>query len=149
MTCRALFTRRRSALLAFLGMALGSLPELAFAQMPGMGNPVNAAIKAIAHAGGETVIAIQEYAGAPEEDRHRVVPDLFEYSGAVRLYHSSELVEWRELKHDLPADMGAVTSMCLAGGSLFIGHEGLGPDTIPVQVLPLDQVREARTTFRS
>lgn len=104
--------------------------------LPGMGHSGNAAIRAMTHAEGQTAIAIQDFAGAPQEDRHQTTADLFDYRGPVRLYVSDNLTDWRELDHDLSQDLGTITCMCLAPGGLFIGHEGLGPDSVPVRFVP-------------
>lgn len=104
---------------------------------PGMGNQANAAIRAM-HSDGElTVIALQDYAGAEQEDRRKASPDLAEYGGALRLFASFDLEEWTEIPHDLPRDIGAVTSLFVTETTLFVGHEALGAHALPVSVVPL------------
>lgn len=106
-------------------------------QMPGMGRTGNSAVQAIVQSAGRTVIAIQGFSGAPCEDRRQSQADMFDYRGTLWLYLSTDLMDWEEVVHDLPADMGAVTGLCLAGGGLYVGHEGLGGGSTPVSYVPL------------
>lgn len=105
--------------------------------MPGLGDTRHAAIKAIAHAEGQTVIAIQGFEGQSQEDRRESRPDFFDYRGPVRLYRSPDLVEWQAVSHALPRDADPVTAMALRGGHLYVGFENLSLGGVPVQVVPL------------
>ena len=105
--------------------------------LPGLGDARNAAIKAIAQTGDDTVIAIQAFAGEPQDDRRESRPDFFDYRGAVRLYRSADLVEWHEVPHALPRDADPVTAMAVAKGRLYVGFENLSHGGLPVQVVPL------------
>ncbi|MDF1669258.1 MAG: hypothetical protein P1U83_06570 [Roseovarius sp.] len=109
----------------------------AASQMAGMGHTGNAAIRGMAQHGTSVVIAVQEFSGSPHEDRRTVALDLSEYSGAVRLYLSSNLEDWKQIPHRLPSDIGAVSSLCMTQNSIYVGHEGLGPDVVPVHVVAL------------
>lgn len=105
--------------------------------LPGLGDARNAAIKAIAQAGDETVIAIQSFAGEPQDDRRESRPDFFDYRGAVRLYRSPDFVEWHEVPHALPRDADPVTALAVAKGRLYVGFENLSHGGLPVHVVPL------------
>ena len=109
----------------------------ASSQMPGMGQNGNAAIRGMARHGTSVIIAVQEFSGSSHEDRRTIALDLSDYSGAVRLYLSSDLEDWKQIPHRLPSDIGAVTSLCMTQDSIFVGHEGLGPDVVPVHVVAL------------
>lgn len=115
----------------------GGLILPASALMPGLGDPANAAIKAIARGAGRTVIAVQGFSGDPVEDRRETAADLFDYQGAVRFFASPDLSRWEEIRHDLPPDTGAVTGLGITGHGLFVGHEGLGAGTVPISHIPL------------
>lgn len=103
----------------------------------GMGQVQNAALRAMGSDGVLTVIALQDYAGPPEDDRRAVAPELSHYNGAVRLFASFDLQDWTELPHDLPGDIGAVTRLHVTEETLFVGYEALGADAMPVAVVPL------------
>lgn len=105
-------------------------------QTPGMGSPVNAAIRAVACRGEEVVLAVQEYAGATLDDRRQARAEFTDYVGAVRLWVSGDLETWEEIPNALPGDIGAVTALCLTEDSVFVGHEGLGADIVPVTRVP-------------
>jgi hypothetical protein len=102
-----------------------------------MGQIQNAAIRAMATDGTRIVIAVQDHAGQTVEDRRQVRIDLSEYSGPLRLYISSDLEVWDELPHNLPADIGAVSCLCLTPDTVLLGHEALGADTQPVKSVPI------------
>ena len=106
-------------------------------QMPGMGQPENAAITSIATAGRNAVIALQSFTGDTCEDRREATADLLDYHGTIRLYRTSDLVDWEPLTHDLPEPLGKINSMCLTESAVFVGHETLDTDAIPVRVIPL------------
>lgn len=103
----------------------------------GMGEVRNAAIRAMHGDGVMTVIALQDHAGAPEDDRRKVSPDLSDYSGALRLFASFDLDDWTEIPHELSRGIGAVTSLFVTESALFVGHEAVGADAVPVSVVPL------------
>ncbi len=104
---------------------------------PGLGKNRNAAIKAIAHADGVTMIAIQDFAGQSQPDRRETRADFFDYRGPVRLYRSSDLVEWQPVAHSLPHDADPVTALAMRGRHLYVGCENLSGDGVPVRVVAL------------
>ncbi len=109
-------------------------------QMPGLGQPANAAIKAIATGslggGTGTWIVMQQFAGRSVASRSVAQPDMFAYRGTARLFVSSDLVAWRSVPLALPDGIGAVTALHVTPRAILIGHEGAGARTIPVTVLP-------------
>lgn len=106
-------------------------------EMPGVSDAANSAIKAIARMGQRTVIAVQDFAGNPEDDRRKLWPDLADYHGRLRLFMSADLVSWTAVPHDLPAEIGGVASLCLTPEGLLVGHEQFGADDIPLRRVPL------------
>jgi hypothetical protein len=108
--------------------------------MPGIDSSDNAAISAIASGsvGGvrRVFIALQGYSGTEPGDRERLRPLLGDYRGATRIYASDDMLEWTALDVTLPADAGAVTSLCVTGSGLLVGHEGAAHDGAPVTFTP-------------
>ena len=104
--------------------------------MPGLGQPGNAAVMAITHHEGQTFVALQNFAGDSVEDRREVAPDLFNYHGPVRLYHSSDLETWDQMEHHLPDTLGPISAMSVTTHMVILGHEGLGDRAIPVVFAP-------------
>lgn len=113
----------------------------ASARMPGMDLPGNAAVKAMAQgtiAGHPaTVVALQDFAGAPVADRAAVLPDAMDYRGRLRLFVSLDLARWREMPHGMPTRTGEVTALCLTDQGLVIGHEADGSGRPPFSFIPL------------
>lgn len=112
----------------------------ASALTPGVDSPGNAAIVAIASGaapGGPVVIAMQDYAGPEPGDRTRLRPLLDDYCGAARFYRSDDLLDWSALDVALPADAGRITSLCITGSGLLIGHQGAAGERAPVTFVPL------------
>jgi hypothetical protein len=105
--------------------------------MPGMGQPGNAAVMAIAHHQGQTFVALQGFAGDTVEDRRTVAPDIFNYHGPVRLYRSADLETWDEMEHRLPHTLGPISAIAVTAQSLLLGHESLGEGAVPVVCVPL------------
>jgi hypothetical protein len=107
-------------------------------EMPGLGDVANSAIKAIVRSAQRTVIAVQDYAGAPQDDRRQLRPDFADYHGRLRLFQSADLVSWAPLPHSLPDEIGAVSSLCLMPEGLLVGHEQFRADDMPLRLVPLD-----------
>lgn len=102
---------------------------------PGLDNPANAAIRAIAvgRVGGRllTCIAMQDHVGPPVQDRRQVTADLMAYRGTVRLYGSHDLQDWFAIPVSLPAGSGCVTVLGVSDQGLLIGHEGSQAGQVP------------------
>jgi len=97
----------------------------------------NSAVMAIAHADGLTAIAVQDFAGAPQEDRSKIVVDVFDYHGRVRLLVSRDLSDWQEVEHDLPDIPGPVTCLGLSAGGVWVGLESPYEDFRPLHFAAL------------
>lgn len=98
----------------------------ASAQTAGLGDPANAAVKAIASEPGGRVFAIlQEHLPGCLHDRDDVVPVLDAYCGPARLIVSDDLVNWTIRPLALAPETGAIHCVSVIGGRLAIGHEAL------------------------
>lgn len=109
-------------------------------RMPGMDNPGNAAVKAIAtrrvEGGTMTYVLIQDFDGDAVQNRRQAVPDLLDYMGDVRIVRSADLVAWEDVPVSWPEGLGAVTAMVAAEAGLIVGHECAGTADAPVTVIP-------------
>lgn len=109
--------------------------------LPGLGNPENAAIRAIAIGSfGQalnTVIAVQTFSGKPVERREDAHPDILDYMGVTRFYRTSDFMDWHPIPIELPRTAGAVTCMALSEAGLLVGHEALGSTAAPFTLFTL------------
>jgi len=110
-------------------------------QLPGLGQPGNAAVKAIARSevGGTQVlhVVLQEFSGNSVPGRQEAVPDLLDYMGSGRLLRSRNLADWEEVPVQWPEGLGAITSLALSPAGLLLGHERAGNERPPITLLRL------------
>lgn len=104
---------------------------------PGFGGDGNWAIQALVAGEGRICAVMQRFDGPVINDRRAVVPDLRDYAGAVRLFMTEDLADWRPVAVQLPKGAGAVTSLALTATGAVLGHEGAGADVLPITHVPL------------